>query len=114
MAGRNGAAAKKKKGVIKSSKDAGSPVPCLLGQDLCYAVISTKSWRSDERNSPPLPSPDTIVARAHLGIEITMKFLSVLIIIRKVPRELSRAKSRLLYFLVALGGVGNENLRRKT
>lgn len=46
MADRNGHG-HKKKNVIKSGKDPGCQLPTQV-QDLCFAVISAKSYRPDE------------------------------------------------------------------
>lgn len=51
MVGRNGHSRKEKKDVIKNGKD---PPVASVSQDLCYAVISAKSYRPGEtRNFIP-------------------------------------------------------------
>lgn len=75
------------------------PVPRLLGQDLCYAVISTKSWRPDERNSPRYRHACAWPYRDRDRAETLVSFNSAT---WKVSCELSHAKLRLIYVFFSL------------
>lgn len=61
MVGRNGHSRKEKKDVIKSGKD---PPVASVSQDLCYAVISAKSYRPGETRNFIHPPPPVNTSKA--------------------------------------------------